>query len=206
MKFLCLSLLVAACTSAVPEAPPAAPADAATARPAPESPSRPSVPRPDSTLADLSAIPDSLHSCIHPGYRALPVRFELIGSIHPDGSPRKVLLEFFDDADPHPLWLQPVILNVSASGCSSDDDPDVPTDAGMDEAYLLLTSPKLARRSAELHVEAAGGPEAYATLYREETGRWLRECRPDELSIETGCLTDLEARTYRELGVPVEAP
>ena len=203
MKALALFLLVGACTAAPPE-PPDAASDAA---PPASDPATSAAVAPLDPGADLSGVPDSLHSCIPEAFRELEVRFEYVGTIEPDGSPKKVLLEYFDDGDPAaPLAFYPVILNVTASSCFSEDAPDAATDAGYDEAYLLLTSPELAERHAELRVDAAGGPEAFARLYRDTVGRDMRECASDGDAEFDGCVTRLEARSYRSLGVPVDAP
>ena len=192
LKILLLALALAAC--APPE--PAAPTG-----------DRAGTVGVDTVRADLTGVPDSLRSCVPQAYAGRPVRVEYVGQMSPDGQPTKVLLESFDDADPaSALDFTPVILNVRASGCSTEEPSGTPRDTMYEEAALLLTNPTILQRHAELRVAAAGGPEAYADLYRTRFDRDLQECQPGDRDSEAGCVASLEAAAYRALGVSVAPP
>ena len=198
LKLLLLALLLGACT-AEPSAPTAAPSS--TPLPAPSKPAVTALA--DTVEADLSGVPDSLRSCVPPALARQAVRFEYVGSMSPDGAPQEVLLEYFDPEDPMgALDFNPVILDVNARGCTSGSELD--SDADFERAYLLLTSPEIAAQSARLHVDAAGGADAYGELYRSYADQNPRECGPGESPLDDGCFGRSEAAAYRTLGVSVD--
>ena len=203
LKALFLVFALAACAPAEP----ASPADAAPPIASSTDALSPSgeLARADTLRADLTGVPDSLRSCIPAAYTGRPVRFEYIGQMSPAGQPTKVLLEYFvDDAPTAPLDFHPVILNVRASGCTAADRSG--TDGSVEEAFLLLTNRESARRSAELHIAAAGGHGAYSNLYRTLTGHPPKQCGSEESPSGEGCLHEALAEAYRSLGVSVIDP